>query len=65
MLNITFTNRENCIYPLFFLLQDNVKASFDLNHLYNECKSNPLKRKKGATDTEHKKEVQITHIKSE
>jgi hypothetical protein len=40
-----------------------MKASFDLNHLYNECKANPLKKKKGAT--ENKPEPQNTHIKSE
>lgn len=40
-----------------------MKASFDLNHLYNECKDNPLKKKKGAA--EKKTEVENTHIKSE
>lgn len=40
-----------------------MKASFDLNHLYNECKANTLKRKKGAV--EKKTEVVNTHIKSE
>lgn len=30
----------------FFFSEDNVKATFDLNNMYNECKSNPLKKKK-------------------
>lgn len=47
----------------FFFSEDNMKASFDLNHLYNECKANPLKKKKGGI--ENKIEAQNTHIKSE
>lgn len=27
------------------LFQDNVKAAFDLNNVYKNCKSNPIKRK--------------------
>ncbi|XP_054284719.1 thioredoxin-related transmembrane protein 2 homolog [Macrosteles quadrilineatus] len=34
----------------FFFSEDNVKAAFDLNNLYNECKNNPLKKKKELTD---------------
>ncbi|XP_066907526.1 thioredoxin-related transmembrane protein 2 homolog [Halyomorpha halys] len=30
----------------FFFTEDNIKAAFDLNNLYKECKSNPLKKKK-------------------
>uniref|UniRef100_A0A1B6DJK8 Thioredoxin domain-containing protein n=1 Tax=Clastoptera arizonana TaxID=38151 RepID=A0A1B6DJK8_9HEMI len=40
----------------FFFSEDNVKATFDLNNIYNECKSNPLKKKK---------EVEKNHEKSE
>ncbi|RZF48642.1 hypothetical protein LSTR_LSTR010732 [Laodelphax striatellus] len=38
----------------FFFSEDNVKAAFDLNNLYAECKKNPLK-KKGALKEEEKK----------
>lgn len=38
----------------FFFSEDNVKAAFDLNNLYNECKGNPLKKRKQIT--EHDKE---------
>jgi hypothetical protein len=27
------------------IFQDNVKAAFDLNNIYNNCKKNPIKRK--------------------
>jgi len=40
----------------FFFTEDNVKAAFDMNNLYNECKSNPLKKKK---------EIKEDHAKSE
>lgn len=54
---------ESCTLSYVLFFQDNMKASFDLNHLYNECKDNLLKKKKGAT--ENKIEAQNTHIKSE
>ena len=40
-----------------------MKASFDLNQLYSVCKANPLKKRKGATES--KTDVENTHIKSE
>ncbi|KAF6214531.1 hypothetical protein GE061_009274 [Apolygus lucorum] len=30
----------------FFCTEDNIKAAFDLNNLYKECKANPLKHRK-------------------
>ncbi|BES89414.1 Thioredoxin [Nesidiocoris tenuis] len=30
----------------FFFTEDNIKAAFDLNNLYKECKANPLKHRK-------------------
>jgi hypothetical protein len=63
LLNITHTNTESCTLSSILFFQDNMKASFDLNHLYNECKADPLKKKKCAT--ENKTEAQNTHIKSE
>ncbi|KAJ9589593.1 hypothetical protein L9F63_017178 [Diploptera punctata] len=47
----------------FFFSEDNVKASFDLNNLYNECKANPIKKKK--TLIANKPEMENSHIKSE
>lgn len=38
----------------FFFSEDNVKAAFDLNNLYKECKANPIKPSK-AIKTEQKK----------
>lgn len=36
----------NLILLIFiFLLQDNIKAAFDLNTVYKTCKENPLKKK--------------------
>ncbi|XP_046675508.1 thioredoxin-related transmembrane protein 2 homolog [Homalodisca vitripennis] len=40
----------------FFFSEDNVKAAFDLNNLYNECKNNPLKKRKEVTDNHEKEE---------
>lgn len=34
----------------FFFSEDNMKAAFDLNNLYNECKSKPLKERKKKVD---------------
>ncbi|XP_039278677.1 thioredoxin-related transmembrane protein 2 homolog [Nilaparvata lugens] len=39
----------------FFFSEDNVKAAFDLNNLYAECKKNPLKKKGALKDDEQKK----------
>jgi len=30
----------------FIFTEDNVKAAFDLNNLYSNCKNNPIKEKK-------------------
>lgn len=30
---------------VFSIFQDNVKAAFDLNNIYSDCKKNPIKRK--------------------
>ncbi|XP_075212799.1 thioredoxin-related transmembrane protein 2 homolog [Lycorma delicatula] len=38
----------------FFFSEDNVKAAFDLNNLYNECKKNPIKKKKEIENGHHK-----------
>ncbi|KAL1124557.1 hypothetical protein AAG570_001181 [Ranatra chinensis] len=35
----------------FFFTEDNTKAAFDLNNVYNECKANPLKIKKKIAST--------------
>uniref|UniRef100_A0A1B6MRG7 Thioredoxin domain-containing protein n=1 Tax=Graphocephala atropunctata TaxID=36148 RepID=A0A1B6MRG7_9HEMI len=40
----------------FFFSEDNVKAAFDLNNLYNECKNNPLKKKKEVAESHEKAE---------
>lgn len=34
----------------FYFSEDNIKAAFDLNALYQECKNNPLKDKKKAKE---------------
>ncbi|CAB3369563.1 Hypothetical predicted protein [Cloeon dipterum] len=44
----------------FYFSEDNVKAAFDLNNIYNECKNNPLKSPKKS-----KKDSSEEHIKSE
>ncbi|XP_049840612.1 thioredoxin-related transmembrane protein 2 homolog [Schistocerca gregaria] len=49
----------------FFFSGDNVKASFDLNNLYNECKSNPLKKRKPLTERTEMTETVNNHVKSE
>lgn len=54
-----FNFMTSCINNNFItilLLQDNVKAAFDLNNLYSECKSNPLKKKKEITEGHAKAE---------
>lgn len=38
----------------FFFSEDNVKAAFDLNHVYKECKANPLKPVKAIKGQEKK-----------
>ncbi|XP_053695414.1 thioredoxin-related transmembrane protein 2 homolog [Sabethes cyaneus] len=39
----------------FFFSADNVKAAFDLNNLYKECKENPIKGPKAIASTTEKK----------
>lgn len=56
----TYDNKRNIIK--FFFSSDNVKASFDLNNLYNECKQSPLKKKKHVTEKDDDKNG---HVKSE
>nr|CAD7424906.1 unnamed protein product [Timema monikensis] len=46
----------------FFFSEDNIKAAFDMNNIYTECKANPLKKKKAVSDVNG---VENTHIKSE
>jgi thiol-disulfide isomerase/thioredoxin len=40
----------------FFFSEDNVKAGFDLNNLYKECKENPIKKAKEQNATDKKNE---------
>lgn len=35
----------------FFFTEDNIKAAFDLNNVYKDCKNNPLKSKKAKETT--------------
>ncbi|XP_046386114.1 thioredoxin-related transmembrane protein 2 homolog [Ischnura elegans] len=52
----------------FFFSEDNVKAAFDLNNLYNECKSNPLKtpkKKKQITEGGDNGDMSSNHLKEE
>lgn len=46
----------------FFFSLDNVKASFDLNNLYGECKNNPIKKK---VDKKDSPTIENSHVKSE
>lgn len=39
----TFDNSNKLVR--FFFTEDNIKLSFDLNNLYQQCKANPLKKK--------------------
>lgn len=40
----------------FFFSSDNIKAAFDLNNIYKECKENPMKAKKQQQAVKDKKE---------
>jgi len=47
-INIHFLHNLMFLFILIFyvsIFQDNVKAAFDLNNIYNNCKKNPIKRK--------------------
>uniref|UniRef100_A0A1B0DJL8 Uncharacterized protein n=1 Tax=Phlebotomus papatasi TaxID=29031 RepID=A0A1B0DJL8_PHLPP len=39
----------------FFFSEDNIKAAFDLNNLYRECKENPIKKAAALTADDKKK----------
>lgn len=49
----------------FFFSEDNVKAAFDLNNLYQECRSNPLKTPKKRAITQNNGEASLNHLKAE
>ncbi|KAJ8869165.1 hypothetical protein PR048_030735 [Dryococelus australis] len=52
----------------FFFSEDNIKAVFDLNNLFSECKANPMKKKNlsiSAQSNEQSSENTSTHAKSD
>ncbi|KAG8224604.1 hypothetical protein J437_LFUL009179 [Ladona fulva] len=49
----------------FFFSEDNVKAAFDLNNLYSECRSNPLKSPKKKALMQENGDTSAGHLKAE